>query len=184
MYVLVELAFAYQTIMVALSAKLTKATTRVHTRCHLPAYLHSIFIGALPQIKKSVWNNTVEKQRCRDRVINDFLSWSRHLLVPLLFHEVTSLHPPSYQRNDFSTCSDVHMRVNVRRGKASKLFPPYFLRVRASSCTLELLLLVFSGLLVCGKQLYTRSVHVMHSSAGAVPFVHFTRDKRLSRSSN
>ena len=44
------------------------------------------------------------KQRCRDRVINDFLSWSRHLLVPLLFHEVTSLHPPSFQRNDFSTC--------------------------------------------------------------------------------
>ena len=30
---------------------------------------------------------TIEKQRCRDRVINDFLSWSRHLLVPLLFHE-------------------------------------------------------------------------------------------------
>ena len=47
---------------------------------------------------------TIEKQRCRDRVINDFLSWSRHLLVPLLFQEVTSLHPPSFQRNDFSTC--------------------------------------------------------------------------------
>ena len=44
------------------------------------------------------------KQRCRDRVINDFLSRCRHLLVPLLFHEVTSLHPPSFQRNDFSTC--------------------------------------------------------------------------------
>ena len=36
--------------------------------------------------------------------MNDFLSQSRHLLVPLLFHEVTSLHPPSFQRNDFSTC--------------------------------------------------------------------------------
>ena len=45
---------------------------------------------------------TIEKQRCRDRVINDFLSRSRHLLVPLLFHEVTSLHPPSF---DFYTCS-------------------------------------------------------------------------------
>ena len=44
------------------------------------------------------------KQRCKDRVINDFLSRSRHPLVPLLFHEVTSLHPPSFQRNDFSTC--------------------------------------------------------------------------------
>ena len=43
--------------------------------------------------------------RCRDGVINDFLSWCRHLLVPFLFHEVTSLHPPSFQRNDFSTCS-------------------------------------------------------------------------------
>ena len=48
---------------------------------------------------------TIEKQRCRDRVINDFLSRSRRLLVPLLFHELTSLHPPSFQRNDFSTCS-------------------------------------------------------------------------------
>ena len=28
-----------------------------------------------------------------------------HLLVPLLFHELTSLHSPSFQRNDFSTCS-------------------------------------------------------------------------------
>ena len=46
---LVELAFTYQTI-VALSAKLTKATTKVHTGCHLPIYIP--FIGALPQIKK------------------------------------------------------------------------------------------------------------------------------------
>ena len=45
MYVLVELAFTYQTI-VTLSAKLTKATTEVHTGCHNYAYLHSIFIGA------------------------------------------------------------------------------------------------------------------------------------------
>ena len=47
----------------------------------------------------------IKKQRCRDGVINDFLSRYRHLLVLLLFHEVTSLHPPSFQRNDFSTCS-------------------------------------------------------------------------------
>ena len=46
----------------------------------------------------------IKKQRCRDEVINDFLSQSRHLLVPLLFHELTSLHPPSFQRNDFSKC--------------------------------------------------------------------------------
>ena len=33
---------------------------------------------------------TIEKQRCRDRVINDFLSRSRHLLVPFLFRAVAS----------------------------------------------------------------------------------------------
>ena len=33
-----------------------------------------------------------KKQRCRDGVMSDF-------------HEVTSLHPPSFHRNDFSTCS-------------------------------------------------------------------------------
>ena len=32
------------------------------------------------------------------------LSMIGHLLVPFLFHEVTSLHPPSFHRNDFSTC--------------------------------------------------------------------------------
>ena len=25
-------------------------------------------------------------------------------MFPFFFHEVTSLHPPSFQRNDFSTC--------------------------------------------------------------------------------
>ena len=65
-----------------------------------------LFVGTGDAILKTLVNvYTIEKQRCRDRVINDFLSWSRHLLVPLLFHEVTSLHPPSFQRNDFSTCS-------------------------------------------------------------------------------
>ena len=36
--------------------------------------------------------------------MNEFVSWCRHLLVPFLFHDLTSLHPPSFQRNDFSTC--------------------------------------------------------------------------------
>ena len=36
--------------------------------------------------------------------MNEFLSSCRHLLVPLLFHEVTFLHLPSFQRNDFYTC--------------------------------------------------------------------------------
>ena len=40
-------------------------------------------------------------------VMNYFLSWCRHLLVPFLFHALTSLHPPSFHRNDIncSTCS-------------------------------------------------------------------------------
>ena len=37
--------------------------------------------------------------------MNEFVSWCRHLLVSFLFHALTSLHPPSFHRNDFSTCS-------------------------------------------------------------------------------
>ena len=37
--------------------------------------------------------------------MNEFVSWCRHLLVSFLFHVLTSLHPPSFHRNDFSTCS-------------------------------------------------------------------------------
>ena len=33
--------------------------------------------------------------------MNYFLSWCRPLLVAFLFHAVTSLLPPSFQRNDF-----------------------------------------------------------------------------------
>ena len=35
--------------------------------------------------------------------MNDFLSWCMHLLVLFIIHTVTSLHPPSFYRNDFST---------------------------------------------------------------------------------
>ena len=65
-----------------------------------------LFVGTRDAILSTLVNvYIIGKQRCRDRVISDFLSRSRHLLVPLLFLEVTSLHPPSFQRNDFSTCS-------------------------------------------------------------------------------
>ena len=63
-----------------------------------------MFLKLHPQYHKQQNSCIAHKQRCRDRVINDFLSLSRHLLVSLLFHELTSLHPPSFQRNDFSTC--------------------------------------------------------------------------------
>ena len=45
--------------------------------------------------------------------MNEFVSWCRHLLVSFLFHALTSLHPPSFYRNDFSTCinKDCH---NIR----------------------------------------------------------------------
>ena len=36
--------------------------------------------------------------------MNEFVSWCRHLLVSFLFHALTSLHPPSFHRNDISTC--------------------------------------------------------------------------------
>ena len=65
-----------------------------------------LFLGTGDAISRTLVNvYTIETQRCRDRVINDFLSRSRHFLVPLLFHEMTPLHPPSFKRNDFSTCS-------------------------------------------------------------------------------
>ena len=35
--------------------------------------------------------------------MNEFVSWCRNLLVSFLFHAVTSLHPPSFHRNYFST---------------------------------------------------------------------------------
>ena len=65
-----------------------------------------VFLKLHPQYPQTTdqLHSTAHKQRCRDRVINDFLPRSRHLLVPLLFHELTTLHPPSFQSNDFSTC--------------------------------------------------------------------------------
>ena len=60
----------------------------------------------------SMFTQTNNKQRFRDGVMNEFLFWCRHPLVPLLFHEVTSLHPSSFQRNDFSTCYTYKLEIN------------------------------------------------------------------------
>ena len=54
----------------------------------------------------------IEKQRCRDGVINDFLSQYWHLLVPLLYHDVIFLHPPSFQRNDLIITVLIYMCVS------------------------------------------------------------------------
>ena len=47
----------------------------------------------MPAVSSSNNINIRKKQRCRDGVMNEFLFWCRHPLVPLLFHEVTSLNP-------------------------------------------------------------------------------------------
>ena len=56
-------------------------------------------------IPSSMFTQRNNKQRCRDGVMNEFLFWCGNPLVCVLIHEVTSLHPPSFHRNDFSTYS-------------------------------------------------------------------------------
>ena len=78
----------------------------------------------------SMFTQTNNKQRCRDGVMNEFLFWSRHPLVPLLFHEVTSLHPPSFQRNDFSTCMYLYPtvgRCTYRNTRLLRTLVPFYL---------------------------------------------------------
>ena len=53
--------------------------------------------------------------------MNEFVSWCRHLLVSFLFHELTSLHPPSFHRNDFSTCSTHFSFILVQSPKMFSL---------------------------------------------------------------
>ena len=62
-------------------------------------------------------NKQNSEQRCRDGVMNEFVSWCRHLLVSFLFHALTSLHPPSFHRNDFSTCVYMYNSLhNLKEG--------------------------------------------------------------------
>ena len=56
--------------------------------------------------------------------MTDFVSWCMHLLVPFLFHDLISLHPPSFHGNDFYTCS-THFSLS---GK-----PPTMLRAASTS---------------------------------------------------
>ena len=47
----------------------------------------------------------------------DFLSWCMHLLVPFLFHDVTSLHPPSFHTDYFLpavTCTPVELNQGTQ----------------------------------------------------------------------
>ena len=53
----------------------------------------------MSSIYKEQNNALSEINKAGGGVINDFLSWYTHVLVSLLFHEGTFLHPPSF---DFS----------------------------------------------------------------------------------
>ena len=57
--------------------------------------------------------------------MNEFVSWCRHLLVSFLFHALVSLHPPSFHRNDFSTCSTHFLFAkpqSLRSARARRLY--------------------------------------------------------------
>ena len=71
--------------------------------------------------------------------MNEFVSWCRHLLVSFLFHALTSLHPPSFHRNDFSTCYNY-----------------------VSASKLIFILFQFQGVLVCCMSVHTSNIIPLH----------------------
>ena len=82
----------------------------------------------------------LREQRCRDGVMNEFVSWYRHLLVSFLFHAVTSLHPPSLHRNDFSSWGKVPTKV---------LFVPQARRFYAHACAQSTRVMHVNGVVQC-----------------------------------
>ena len=60
--------------------------------------------------------------------MNDFLSWCMDVLVLFLFHDVTSLLPPSFHRNDISTCAiyiyQMHGTLLLTQNNAYASFTP------------------------------------------------------------
>ena len=52
----------------------------------LPVHIYKCY-----DLSSKLHPSIAHKQRCRDGVFNDFLPQSRHLLVPLLFHDITGL---------------------------------------------------------------------------------------------
>ena len=73
---------------------------------------------------KAVLNNLTKMYIYRDGVMNGFC-----VLVSVgiffLFHDLTSLHPPSFYRNNFSTCT------NYNNNKSTKVF---FFKSMVPSC--------------------------------------------------
>ena len=84
----------------------------------------------MSSIYKEQNNALSESNKDGDGVINDFLSWYTHVLVSLLFHEVTFLHPPSF---DFSYVSFVATSYNCAYVTISETF--FFYPSRHFSCT-------------------------------------------------
>ena len=66
--------------------------------------------------------------------MNEFVSWCRHLLVSFLFPALTSLHPPSFHRNDFSTCSTHFSFILVQSPKMFSLRSAHVRRLYARAC--------------------------------------------------
>ena len=78
--------------------------------------------------------------------MNDSLSWCIYASSCSLFHDVTSVHPPSFHRNDFSTCNNMwaisaktgggagkgKARTRARLASFPGLLPPSPLRMLAS----------------------------------------------------
>ena len=75
--------------------------------------------------------------------MNEFISWCRHLLVSFLFHALTSLHPPSFYRNDFSTCIiEEGESILLHYGRVTTLFQGHDLCNDIHKCVVSLLLCV------------------------------------------
>ena len=87
------------------------------TESHLTPSLHLCFsLCIILPTGQLNWNSCMQSAKRNKDVgmgLDDFLSLGGHLLVPFLFHEVTSLHPPSSQRNDFSTCVTMFLYLIV-----------------------------------------------------------------------
>ena len=61
-------------------------------------------------------NKQNSEQRCRDGVMNEFVSWCRHLLVSFLFHALTSLHPLHFIEMIFYSCKIMRYSITPLGG--------------------------------------------------------------------
>ena len=93
--------------------------------------------------------------------MNEFVYWCRHLLVSFLFHALTSLHPTSFYRNDFSTCYYSTSLVSLSLFWFSSL-PHFLLSLHVSPITLPLSLSLLS---TKGSEWFQSKVNIEVSQA-------------------